>query len=240
MALTKKVIVPRKRDPSLIMFLALNMILLAFFILMVALSAPDKTKEAELAIEVRKAFQSFGGSFLGMGDTVQDVGLSRDEHAVTDTQKVEAMVGELTHFIEENKEAKAISLELTEEGLKIHISEAFSFQKGAAEMQDKGLPLYNKIHDLILRTTNKVRIEGHTDNAEVDIGQILDTWELSARRAMSVFRFFTGSGEVSGSRFKVIGYGSQKPLVSNLTEAGRRSNRRVTIVFEGRLTKRGD
>ena len=77
----------RKRDPSLIMFLALNMILLAFFILLVALSQPNKTKEAELAIEVKKAFRTFGGTFLGLGGFIDQSGVS-DEQSPNESQYV--------------------------------------------------------------------------------------------------------------------------------------------------------
>ena len=71
----------RVRDPPLVLFLALNMILLAFFILLVAFSQPNETKETELLIEVKKAFQTFGGAFLGLGEKLDVSGLSRDQHA---------------------------------------------------------------------------------------------------------------------------------------------------------------
>ncbi|MEE8394510.1 MAG: OmpA family protein, partial [bacterium] len=121
------------------------------------------------------------------------------------------------------------------EGIFIHVAETASFREGSAELLDQGIPLYNNILNLILRTSNTVRIEGHTDNADIRSSEARDNWDLSARRAMAVFRFFTTSGEVPESRFSVVGYGKQRPLVSNLTEAGRARNRRVTVVFVGKL-----
>ena len=208
----------RKRDASLIMFLSLNMILLAFFILLSALATPNETKEAELAIEIRRAFQSFGGSFLGLGGFAADQGISREQNPIPDSSKVEAYLGELTRFLEENKETKEVSYEVTSEGLIIHISEKFAFRPGSADLLDRGLPIYNSIYNLIVRTTNKIRIEGHTDNVPIRTNVIRDNWELSAKRALTVYRFFTSSGELPAERFKVVGRGSQKPLASNLTE----------------------
>lgn len=233
-------IIPRKKDASLIMFLSLNMILLAFFILLSAMAAPNETKEAELAIEIRKAFQSFGGSFLSLGGLVAQQGISREDNPIPDSSKVEAYLGELTRFLEENKDAKEVSYEVTSEGLIIHISEAFTFAAGSVELLDQGIPVFNNLFSLITRTTNPVRIEGHSDNVPIRSNLAQDNWELSAKRALTVYRFFTASGELPPSRFKVVGYGSQKPLASNLSQKGRDRNRRVSIVFEGKLQRVGE
>lgn len=240
MARPKKKIEERERDASLVMFLALNMILLAFFILLTALSAPNETKQNELAQHIKKAFQSFGGSFLTLGAQISEQGISRDKNPITDTEKVEALLGELTRFMEENKESKAISYEITSEGISIHVSNDLAFSPGSTEMEEKGLPLYNRIYNLIVRTTNKIRIEGHTDDVSLRTPEIRDNWELSAKRALAVFRFFTASGEVAASRFQVLGYGMHRPRASNLTEQGKGENRRVSVVFIGRLTQVGE
>ena len=237
MARPKKKRQERQRDAALIMFLSLNMILLAFFILLTALAAPNETKEAELAIELRKAFQSFGGSFLGLGSFVAEEGITREQNPIPDSEKVEAYLGELTRFLEANKDVKAVSYEVTSEGLIIHISSDFAFRAGSAEMEKKGVGLYNNILNLILRTSNKVRIEGHTDDVPIRSAEARDNWELSAKRALAVFRFLIASGEVPSSRIKVSGRGQHKPLASNLTEEGRRRNRRVSVIFEGRLRR---
>lgn len=228
------------RDPSRILFLCLNFILLAFFILLVALSQPNRTKEAELLIEVRKAFQSFGGPYLGLGRFLEERGVSRERNPLESTRLVERFLGELTLFIQENEEAQELSYQITSEGLTIHLSEAFTFKEGSDQLLQRNLALMNSIHDLILRTTNPVRIEGHTDNRDLRTERIRDNWELSAARAMTVFRFLTETGEIPASRFSVVGYGDRRPLASNLTASGRNRNRRVTITLVGRLRRVGE
>jgi outer membrane protein OmpA-like peptidoglycan-associated protein len=37
-----------------------------------------------------------------------------------------------------------------------------------------------------------------------------------------------------------VGHGSQRPLANNLTQEGRNRNRRVSIVFEGKLKRVGE
>ena len=240
MARAKKKQEGRQRDAALIMFLSLNMILLAFFILLVALAAPNETKEAKIAIEVRRAFKSFGGSFLGLGGELADQGISREQNPIPDSEKIEAYLDELTRYLEANREAKAVSYEATSEGLIIHISSDFAFRPGSADMQEEGLNVYNNIQNLILRTSNNIRIEGHTDNVPIRSSEARDNWELSAKRALAVFRFFIAGKEIPASRFRVVGRGAQKPLASNLTEEGRAHNRRVSIIFEGKLKRLGE
>ena len=231
---------PPPKDPSRVLFLSLNMILLAFFILLVALSQPNETKEAQLLIEVRKAFQSFGGAYLGLGGFLEERGTSRDKNPLESTQLVEKFLGELTLFIEQNDQARELSYQIDREGLTIHLTERFLFQEGSTTLSLMDERLLSTLYDLILRTTNRVRIEGHTDNQDIRTDRIQDKWELSAGRAMAVFRYFTRSGELPPSRFTVVGYGDTRPLASNLTEAGRAQNRRVTVTLIGQLHRVGE
>jgi chemotaxis protein MotB len=229
-----------ERDPTRVLFLSLNMILLAFFILLVALSQPDRTKEAELAIEVRKAFQSFGGAYLGLGPFLEERGVNRERNPLESSQILEKFLGELTLFVQENEAKNALSYEIRAEGLTVHLSEDFAFADGSEQLLERSRPLLDSLFDLIARTRNPVRIEGHTDNRDIRTNRIMDKWELSAARAMSVFRYFTAGGELPAARFTVVGYGDTRPLASNLTEDGRARNRRVTVTLVGRVRRVGE
>jgi chemotaxis protein MotB len=218
------------------LFVSLNMILLAFFVLLVALSQPDKSKEAALAIEIRKAFQSFGGTFLGIGPNVEQTGVSPDQ-TLQNSEQLERFLGEVSRFVEENPEKSVLSYEIVAEGLHIHVSEDFTFEPGSYELGNEGRAIYDALYSMILRTSNDVRIEGHTDDTPVRRSILRDNWSLSALRAMAVFRYFTAKGEIPETRFSVVGHAQTRPLVSNLTEEGRARNNRVTIIFEGQLRR---
>jgi OOP family OmpA-OmpF porin len=60
------------------------------------------------------------------------------------------------------------------------------------------------------------------------VGEEAYNQKLSERRAQAVADYLSAQGVAPG-RFKVIGMGETKPLVSNDTEEGRAQNRRVTI-----------
>jgi OOP family OmpA-OmpF porin len=80
-----------------------------------------------------------------------------------------------------------------------------------------------------LPDTNRYRVEGHTDS----MGKPEYNKGLSQRRAQSVVQWFVQKG-IPAKRFEAKGYGQEKPLASNATEAGRQANRRVEIhILEG-------
>jgi outer membrane protein OmpA-like peptidoglycan-associated protein len=70
----------------------------------------------------------------------------------------------------------------------------------------------------------RVTVAGHTDN----VGEEATNLALSQARAESVARVLIEDG-VSPGRMRAQGFGSQKPIASNVTESGRSQNRRVML-----------
>jgi len=83
----------------------------------------------------------------------------------------------------------------------------------------------------------KFRIEGHTDDVDVDpAGPWEDNWQLSAERSRAVLRYLTAIG-IEEKRFQIAGFSDTNPVASNETPEGRMNNRRVDIIIidEGHL-----
>ncbi|MBF0097934.1 MAG: OmpA family protein [Magnetococcales bacterium] len=70
----------------------------------------------------------------------------------------------------------------------------------------------------------KVEIQGHTDN----VGKAPYNMKLSSARATTVMNYFVSQG-VDKKRLTAKGYGLEKPVSSNASEAGRADNRRVEL-----------
>jgi outer membrane protein OmpA-like peptidoglycan-associated protein len=68
-------------------------------------------------------------------------------------------------------------------------------------------------------------VTGHTDSTGSDTYNL----DLSQRRALSVANYLSQVGQIDGRRFAVAGFGEQRPIASNATDAGRAANRRVEI-----------
>lgn len=74
-----------------------------------------------------------------------------------------------------------------------------------------------------------IRVEGHTDNK----GSKAHNKDLSAKRAASVVTWLTTKGKIDKKRLKSAGFGDEKPIDTNDTDAGRQNNRRVEFHIEG-------
>ena len=80
----------------------------------------------------------------------------------------------------------------------------------------------------------QVRVVGYTDST----GSAAHGLELSKRRAQAVAKVLTPLVTVSGVTFAIAGEGERDPVASNATAAGRRANRRVSVVFTAKEVKR--
>jgi outer membrane protein OmpA-like peptidoglycan-associated protein len=81
----------------------------------------------------------------------------------------------------------------------------------------------DKIAEILIKDKDmKLTIEGHTDNTgSVRINQV-----LSGKRALAIKIYLVNKG-VAHDRMTALGFGSEHPIASNNTEAGRAKNRRV-------------
>lgn len=71
----------------------------------------------------------------------------------------------------------------------------------------------------------KISIDGHTDNA----GSADHNKKLSAERAHNILKFLTSNG-IPATRLTAAGFGAERPLVANDSEANMAKNRRVELV----------
>ena len=76
-----------------------------------------------------------------------------------------------------------------------------------------------------------VRVVGHTDDQKISRAkhEWNDNWDLSAGRAREVLLYLEGRG-VPAKSLGLAGYGDQRPVAPNSTDASRSKNRRVEIV----------
>ena len=101
-----------------------------------------------------------------------------------------------------------------------------NFDTGKADIRPDSQPTVDQIAALLKQNpTLKVSIEGHTDNTGTPAGNKA----LSEQRASAVMTAIAKQGVVA-SRMSAVGWGQEKPVADNRTEAGRAKNRRVELV----------
>ncbi len=112
----------------------------------------------------------------------------------------------------------------------IRLNEQVFFRTNKSTIMPVSYPLLDEVADVLVKNPQiSVRVEGHTD----DRGSAKLNKKLSQDRADSVRKYLAGRG-VSLDRMEAIGYGKDRPIEDNTTEAGRAANRRVEI----HITKR--
>jgi len=86
-------------------------------------------------------------------------------------------------------------------------------------------PELERLYRLLADNRNLVvEIGGYTDST----GTTAYNDVLSEKRALSVLEYLTGKG-ISRSRLEVKGYGAASPIGDNITDEGRRLNRRTEV-----------
>ena len=124
-----------------------------------------------------------------------------------------------------------INLSISKEGLVMRLSDHALFDSGIATLSPQGLPLLEKIGNIIARTSYFIRIEGHTDNLPIHTELFPSNWDLSTARAVNVLRYFLQSHHIDAQRLAAVGFGEFQPLAPNDMPANRAKNRRVEIIF---------
>ena len=116
----------------------------------------------------------------------------------------------------------------------ISIASAILFKSGSAKIRAESRALLVKFSSLLRRYANReVQVQGHTDNVQISdrLAERWETnWELSAARATRVLRYFVEVGNLDPRRVSGAGMGEFRPIASNDTREGRRTNRRIEIV----------
>ncbi|ALM84385.1 OmpA family protein [Bordetella sp. N] len=125
---------------------------------------------------------------------------------------------------------KAVNVTINRQSVSFRISNELLFTSGQATLSPEGVPLIKKLADVINHSKYPLSVEGHSDNIPILTRQFASNWDLSTSRATSVLRELVRDG-VDPMRLRAIGYADTKPLEANDTAAGRAANRRVELIM---------
>jgi OOP family OmpA-OmpF porin len=119
--------------------------------------------------------------------------------------------------------ANAILKELNETGKAILY---INFDTGKSTIKNESMAIVEQIIEMMKQSPAiKLNVEGHTDSD----GTNESNQVLSEQRAKSVVAAIVNGG-IDQSRLSAAGFGEEKPIADNATEAGKAKNRRVELI----------
>jgi chemotaxis protein MotB len=157
--------------------------------------------------------------------------LEKESGGALDTSRLRLMRDEIQKIVEDADIGEAVSSEVTERGLVIHIMEGALFETASADLTAGARAVLRVVGDNIRESGNQIRIEGHTDPRPINTPRFPSNWELSTARATSVLRFMVDSIGVEPGRISALGFGEFRPMVPNDSPENMAQNRRVDIVI---------
>jgi outer membrane protein OmpA-like peptidoglycan-associated protein len=184
-----------------------------------------RTAEADAAQRQLAASQQQGAAKdVALAQASREVANTRAEVASSraETAQSEARVDDL------EAQLKKLNARRTERGIVVTLGDML-FASGNDRVLATGAGSVSGLAEFMRRNpTRQASVEGYTDSQGSDSAN----QALSERRADAVRTMLVGMG-IDGQRLKVVGHGESSPVADNDTDAGRRSNRRVEIVFAG-------
>jgi chemotaxis protein MotB len=205
-------------------------LLMAFFVVMYAMSNVDKRKYDVLAASIKQALHVEGSADNiiadHMGQSQMDTPLPEKARENAEYQNiVDKVKGSSTQ-----EEMGSVVFSVDERGLVISFLDNLLFDLGRSELRPQALPVLDRVAVAVKGSTRVIRVEGHTDDLPIATVQYPSNWELSAARAISVTRYFIIKHGIEPRRLSATGFGEYRPLVANSNEENRKKNRRVDIV----------
>ncbi|MBE3577536.1 MAG: flagellar motor protein MotB [Limnochordales bacterium] len=216
-------------------------LLMAFFIIMYAMSRLDLQKYQKLA---HSLYMTLGGGGSGLGGpggggggggTGAGYGSgTAPAPEMSGTAQLDARWQYLTSRLERVarhlQASGLVHIRVADEGLAVVVSDQVLFASARAELEPEARQFLQQLAPVLKTIPNAIQIRGHTDDRPIQTREFPSNWELSLARAVNVLRFLAEHG-VPGERLSAAGFGPTQPVASNDTPEGRARNRRVEIVI---------
>ncbi len=185
--------------------------------------APSKANTAALMSVDRSA-----ASFVALPIPMHSASAASGR-PVPGQQDLDTIADQVRRALQPLIDRKLVVVRHKKDWLEIEIRTDILFPSGVAQLSVSADSVLQSLATILARFPNPLRVEGFTDNVPISTPQFPSNWELSAARAASVARLFALSG-VAPDRLGIIGWGEVRPLADNATAEGRNQNRRVLVV----------
>lgn len=164
-------------------------------------------------------------------DSSQDPQSESSTNKATQPQAEDNTAMQVSQLLQDEIAQGQIEVETVGMKIIIRIQQKGVFASGSDYIEDRFLPVIDKIREALISIPGRISVEGHTDDIPVSGGRFRSNWALSTARAVSFAEELFVAPELDESRFQVVGHGSVSPLVPNTDAESRGRNRRVEIII---------
>lgn len=192
-------------------------LLLAFFVVMYAISSLNVSK-------LQKFAKSTTSAFTNAKET-------------SETQKQEFQSAPKGNVLDKNIADKLnnigrrnIAINQNHLWAEIEIKSNLAFESGSAVVRSKAKVILRELAAVLQRDEYFVSVEGYTDTNPINTAHFPSNWELSATRAAAIARVLVLFG-VDADHVSAVGFADNHPISDNQTQIGREENRRVVIII---------
>lgn len=238
-------------------------LLLAFFVVMYAVSVVNAGKFRAMSASMSEAFNG-GSPFIAPPEVQKPAAPSRaipvlpsfspinapirlpilhpvavrsKARGVAPLATLEQIESKVQHVLQPLIDKKLVVLRRTPTRLEIEIRTDILFPSGVARLSTSASQVLHELGRTLAPFPNPLRVEGFTDDVPISTPLYPSNWELSAARAARVARLFADNG-VRSTRLSIVGWGDVRPVANNATAEGRNHNRRVLVVVQNELPER--
>ncbi|MBX3228847.1 MAG: OmpA family protein [Labilithrix sp.] len=234
----------------LVSFADFMTLLMAFFVVMFAVSQVDSKKVGRFTEQFSKAVgidmfpQPGKGLMTGAlegsiveTDNQPTAGKGPGQGALP--EELAAIRNALVSTKDDDAELAKVQIIARRNELVLRLSDNLFFETGTDTLEPNAKAVVVKLaHELKGRKVD-IRVEGHTDVRPIKTARFRSNWDLSTARATTIVAAFIGEG-IAPDRLSASGYGEFHPVADNTTDEGRKQNRRVDIVVTIPVPQAGD
>ena len=209
-------------------------LLLAFFVVMYAISTVNEGKYRVVSDSLNAAFRGkpLGPQPIQVGEAAATtiaapiVQLDGDVRTMALRQMAREAEKAMSPLIEQGR----VDVQIGDGIVEIGIRSDILFASGSAQLAVDAQPVIRQLAEVLRNFPNSIQVKGHTDNVPISGGIFPSNWELSAARAATVVHMLVDGG-VDPRRLAVVAYGEYRPVLPNTTPDGRNANRRVVLTI---------
>jgi len=196
-------------------------LMLAFFVMLVAMANFDDTKRIEAVVEsIQRALGTGGADKKALGTSK----MQTFTEAIRRAQSLQPTQVAMRQALAKHTSDNHVRMVQTEQELRIRLPAKVFFKPGSAELHPGSYALLADLAKVLVEDDLDLRVEGYADGT----GRELDNWELSGDRALAVVMALRTKGPVPGDNLTAVAMGPFTPGAAIGEDS--EWNRRVELV----------